>query len=156
MIVIPDPSGDKNDFDHLTYVKGQIISDFIWIEHKLNDVIIKKIQPSDTKFFKDIVLNSSILGIGQKIKIINNVDGIKDSSLVSLIRDMNNIRNGLAHANFNYTLAVQKNQVAKTEIITMNSEGIIKRKNVDELIASYVELSNKAHSLLDDYLNGVE
>ncbi len=152
MVVIQNNQGDEIDIDYYTNVKGQIISDFIVIERRLNEVIIAKIQPADKEFFKNIVLNSSILGIGQKIKILNNIDNI-DSSIIKPIREMNSIRNGFAHVNFSHTLSVGKNNAgAKTEIVIMNAEGKLKRKNADELIDTYVELSNKVHSLLDSYL----
>lgn len=140
------------DFEDQLKIKGKIINDLIDIEDKINCVIAIYFKPNNLNEFKEIMLNSSIISFGQKVKIINNITGI-EKNVTGKISELSSIRNGIAHVRIENTLELGLESRVVTELKVMNSSGILKTKNFTDLVKKYSELSNQVHSYLDDYLN---
>src|SRR5258705_10588152 len=84
------------DFN-LEEARGWAIDRLQQIEYNNNDKIIDYFKPAEKHKFDKIVLNSSILDIGSKLKILKNI-GTVDKQTIEKIRNLAAIRNGFAHA----------------------------------------------------------
>ncbi len=125
----------KNNLKKLSIpeARGWIIEKFLYIEHKINKHIMSFYEPKELTHFENIMLNSSILDIGSKIKILSNIPEF-ETKLIENIRNLSSIRNGFAHAKFSHhvtvNIGVDSSTVSdkKTIISVMNSQGKIKEK----------------------------
>jgi len=83
--------------DYTTPV-GEIIERFKLIEYLLNCMIINHITPKDIAFFQNILLNSSIINTGAKVKIIKYICQSKNKDYdFTNLHKLINIRNLFAH-----------------------------------------------------------
>ncbi|CAM3611438.1 hypothetical protein [Zobellia roscoffensis] len=129
-------------------VQGWVIERFIRIEERINNIILDFFKPDNKELFTSVVLNSSVLTIGAKIKILANI-GV-DNSTINKIRKLASIRNGFAHTLITHQISIKppsKSEPAKkveTEVTSivnvMNSSGKIITKNAHEYLSEYLEL----------------
>ncbi len=129
-------------------VQGWVIERFIRVEESINKIILDYFKPDNKEIFISVVLNSSILTIGSKIKILVNI-GVENST-IDKIRKLSAIRNGFAHTliiNQIYINVPSKSESEKTIetnvisiINVMNSSGKIIKKNAHEYLTEYLEL----------------
>lgn len=75
-------------------LRGWIIDSMNFIEGKIDEVIISFFKPEDPKKFKKIMLNSSIINTGAKLKVLKNIKDF-ESSIITKLQDMSSIRNFL-------------------------------------------------------------
>ena len=128
--------------------QGWIIDRFVRIEARIDRIIVDYFKPENKIIFVSVVLNSSVLTIGAKIKILANI-GIKDSTL-NKIRKLSAIRNGFSHTLIHnkgkITISLNKkpNENIKTEMDTvievMNSNGKITHKDAFEYLIEFFDL----------------
>jgi len=127
--------------------RGWTINCLLEIEHFLDKIILAFFEPKNENIFKDIVLNSSILDMGSKLKILRNIGF--DKSLIEKIRRISAIRNGFAHAPILNSSIVTfgeneiKGSRKSSAILVMNSQGEIKGKNAPEYLYEFFELNNE-------------
>lgn len=129
-------------------VQGWVIERFIKVEEHINTIILEYFQPDNKELFKSVVLNSSILTIGSKLKILVNI-GVKNST-IDKIRKLSAIRNGFAHtliiSQMNVKVPSKSNPVKTIEtnitsiVNVMNSSGKIIQKNAHEYLTEYLQL----------------
>ena len=80
---------------NLEEVRGWMIDRLYQIEILIDDIIVDYYKPEKEEEFKKIVLNSSIISIGAKIKILNNIEGFENKQIkikmhfVLLLRKIN-------------------------------------------------------------------
>src|SRR6185503_6611983 len=76
--------------------RGWTIDRLQQIEDRINNKILEFFKPENKELFKEIVLHSSVLDIGGKVKILRNI-GVEPKT-IEKIRRLSAIRNGFAHA----------------------------------------------------------
>ncbi len=136
-------------------LRGSIIEKMNEIESKINKTISDYFEPKDRGDFTEIILNSSIISIGGKFKILKNIDSF-DKKIIGDIQKISAIRNYFAHASIfgPFTITVtqgdnsQKLNLPK-QIRYMNSNGVIKQTATDELIKEFHTL----HKKIMEYFN---
>lgn len=136
--------------------RGWTIDRLLQIEDRINSKIIEYFKPSNTGEFTRIVLNSSILDLGGKLKILRNI-GVSDK-LIDKIRILVSIRNGFAHCPIKQEISVnvehklEKVHTSITNINTtievMNSGGKIITKNAFEYLLEFYQLNDEIRKLL--------
>lgn len=145
--------GESKKISHLF---GECIQAFTEIEAYLDVIITRNVQPKNLSIFNDVILNSSILDFGKKIKIISNINGY--NKLIPKLRELGVIRNYFAHCPIITTVDFTQNQkskdLKKIIIQSLNAEGKLKEKNVYELLKKFEELFNELkHSFDKENLN---
>lgn len=133
--------------------RGWTIERLQQIEYRINDIIIDYFKPDNKHKFTKILLNSSILDIGSKLKVLKNI-GTIEKSTIEKIRLLSSIRNGFAHApiiqHITIKLDVKKDNtinssssVTKSMIEVMNAQGEIKTKNAYDYLVEFWTLDNE-------------
>lgn len=133
--------------------RGWIIDSFQEIEYRINSKIVDFFKPTEEATFKKVVLNSSILDIGSKLKILMNI-GTVDKHIIANIRILAAIRNGFAHApiceQVNISIDDGKEDgsdsislVVESMIEVMNSSGEIKSKIAFDYLVEFSTLYEK-------------
>ena len=143
-------------------VRGWIIDEMNSIESKVDGVIINYFKPQNFEVFEMIVLNSSIINIGGKLKILRNI-GNFDAKIIGKIQELSSIRNAFAHAPITEIVHVQK-IVPKdddetdfkllgisSKIEVMNSSGIISKKNPIEEAKKFEKLNQEIIEYISNY-----
>lgn len=127
-----------------TQAQGWVIQRAIEIEQEINFIISKYFEPKHGNIFSQIVLNSSVMNFGGKIKVLRAI-GI-DKSMCSQLQQLGAIRNAFAHTNMNYQFSISNGQGKKTEtstkpnITVMNSAGELKAKDPYEYMVEFLNL----------------
>lgn len=126
--------------------RGWIIDCSLQIEYKINSIIVDFFKPIDKVKFEKIVLNSSIIDTGSKLKILMNI-GTIDSSIIEKIRKLVSIRNGFAHAPIFDSVKVNINKDSDSSSVevesiieVMNSQGLIKTKIAYDYLVEFLNL----------------
>lgn len=138
---------------NLEEITGWMIQVMIRIEKKIDIVILEYFQPKLHNEFDRIVLNSSVLSIGAKIKDLRNVAGFK-KNIIDKIQKISNIRNAFAHLTHYESVKIDvsednNGQVfdSKIEVTTkieiMTSNGKLKIYNSKEQVLKFFELQNE-------------
>lgn len=137
---------------------GELLKRYNSFEEKINDLISDYYSPSkNIEEFKKIVLNSSILGMGQKAKILANMTDF-DRKQIEKLRKLMSIRNGIAHNNAFVSIKVFENEndeiqriVTNNAILVMNSSGEIKAKDFDEEYREFENLMSDISTYINVY-----
>lgn len=158
---------EKITFDSLTKSKlsefnkaelqGWIIDQFQQLENRIDLIILEYFQPNDKYKFEKIVLNSTIINIGGKLKILANI-GVEKTTIEKL-RKIASIRNGFSHTRIGVHITImisendnnlEKNQVLSESIIdVMNSAGKIIPKSAYEYLKEFLTLRNELRKELN-------
>lgn len=145
---------------NLEEIRGWIIDRMYQIESKIDVVISDYFNPEKKRDFEQIILNSSIVSIGGKMKILRNIESF-DKNIINKIGKFSSIRNAFAHLPMKESIRIgiindEKGEFKSSkilEIITqievMNSNGELKMKNVKEQIGEFFELNKE----LNEYLS---
>jgi hypothetical protein len=143
------------DFN-LEEARGWIIDRLNQIEYVIDDLITKHFQPSNTNDFQRIILNTSIISIGGKLKILRSIKAV-DNKTIDGISKLSSIRNAFAHAPVitNITIEVDETEGGGSEISSicdnievMTSSGEIKTKNAREYLEEFWELNKEIRKSL--------
>ena len=133
--------------------RGWTIDRLRQIEYRIDTIIIDYFRPANKNTFDKIVLNSSILDIGKKLKILRNI-GTVEKNTIEKIRKLAAIRNGFAHApiidNFHITIYPKKDKskgstptVVESMIYVMNSQGEIIIKSAFDYLVEFWSLNKE-------------
>ncbi|WP_289063334.1 hypothetical protein [uncultured Zobellia sp.] len=103
---------DRSDKEHFSKynreeLRGSIIDHMNTIETNLNIIICGFIKPVNKDGFNKIILNSSIISLGGKLKILRNIDTF-DNKIISQIQQVSSIRNAFAHVEILERLKLKK------------------------------------------------
>ncbi|MFT5647083.1 MAG: hypothetical protein ACI976_001772 [Aureispira sp.] len=136
-------------------LRGLIIEKMNEIESKINKTISDYFEPKDRGCFTEILLNSTIISIGGKFKILKNIHSF-DKKIIGDIQKISAIRNYFAHASISgpYKITITEGENSKVinrpkQIRYMNSNGVIKQTSTDELIGDFHAL----HKEIMEYFN---
>jgi hypothetical protein len=136
-------------------IRGWVIEKSNEIESKINLLITDYYLPKERSDFLEIIMNSSIVNMGGKYKILENISSF-DNKIINHWRTINSIRNYFAHANnqipVNVTVTYQ--EISKTfnipsQIRYMHSSGKMKQDSIENLISNFYD----SHQIVMDYLN---
>jgi hypothetical protein len=140
--------------------RGWVINEMNKIEAKIDIVIIQYFKPANPLKFQKIMLNSSIIPIGAKVKILGNIEKF-DKTILNKIREMSSIRNAFAHipilVHFKFEENVNSKGDFKAVSITdkievMNSAGILKLKTVKEELEKFSSLNEEIVEYFNSYV----
>ncbi|WP_047547213.1 hypothetical protein [Psychroserpens sp. Hel_I_66] len=130
-------------------LRGLIIEKMNEIESQMNLAISDYFKPKDKGDFIEIMLNTSIVSIGGKFKILKNINSF-DKKIINDIQKISAIRNYFAHARISGPLNLTVTQGENSQklfipkqIRYMNSNGVIKQTATDELIMEFHDLHKK-------------
>jgi hypothetical protein len=144
---------------NLEEIRGWTIDRMYQIESKIDFIINDYFKPEKKREFEKIILNSSIISMGGKMKILRNIKSF-DKKIIEKIGKFSSIRNAFAHLPVTEIIHINITQdengeynspeISKiiSEIEVMNSSGELKIRNVKDLIAEFFELDKE----LNDYL----
>ena len=147
-----------SDFN-IEEIRGWTIDRMYNIEAQIDFIISDYFKPENKNEFRKIILNSSIVTIGGKLKILRNIKSF-DKKIIDKIQKISIIRNAFAH--LPVTQFVQMNiikdengkikssEVSKTisQMEIMTSSGELKRKNARELISEFFDLNEEIREYL--------
>ena len=123
---------------------GNVVEKIKSIEYLLDCIIINRIEPKDLGFVQNIILNSSIITIGAKIKIIKTI--CKERNRDEDFQDLHkliNIRNLFAHE----TSYVEDNgMIVKMNELKSNGEYI--ESEFEKVHQQFLELFNNEYGRL--------
>lgn len=135
--------------------RGITIQKLNKIETSINQIITNHFTPKNKNDFEKILLNSSILEFGKKVKLINSLE-IIDKFTFQDLQKLSSIRNSFAHADirnvqhFNASQEEISSGETKKMIVVMNSSGKISKKYVSEFLIEFNTLFNKLVIKLDE------
>ncbi|WP_348811315.1 hypothetical protein [Flavobacterium maritimum] len=140
-------------------IRGWVINEMNKIESKINDIIIHYFEPIDKDKFKKIILNSSIISVGGKIKILGNIENF-DRKIIDKIMKLSSIRNSFAHIPILVHFDIEKIEDSEggaeyklnsfdDKIEVMSSSGKLESKFVREELEKFESLKNE----ITDYIN---
>ncbi|WP_372754606.1 hypothetical protein [Mariniflexile sp.] len=146
------------DFN-LEEIRGWMIQRMNDIETKIDFIICDYFEPTKNREFKKIMLNSSIITIGGKMKILRNIKTF-DNKIIVKIGDLSRIRNAFAHLPIVEHIFVsvshdengefKSSKISKitSNIEVMNSEGVLKTKNANILISEFSQWNKEIREYL--------
>lgn len=148
---------------NLEEIRGWIIDRMYQIESKIDYVISEHFKPEKKEAFEKIILNSSIISFGGKLKVLRNVTSF-DPKIIDKIQKISTIRNAFAHLPttelINITITEKKSEDTNsvridvtTQMEIMNSSGQLKTKKTTELIDEFFVLNTEIRKYLDSYNN---
>lgn len=144
------PYFDKTKLSDFNVIeaRGWVVDSMSRLEDRLKTKIVNYFEPNEADKFTQIVLNSSIINMGGKLKILLNFQ-LLDKSVVNDIRELNSIRNGFAHSVTGHQTSLTKSdksvKIKETHnfLEVMNSQGIIKKKKMHIYLRDYHKLFYK-------------
>ena len=149
---------------NLEEIRGWVIDSMYQIESKIDFTIIEYFKPELKRDFEQIMLNSSIISIGGKMKILRNIKSF-DKKTIEKIGKISSIRNAFAHLPVRESVSInitkdekgqfKSPQITKitSEIEIMNSSGELKIRNVKDLISEFFELDKEINKY---FLNNID
>lgn len=174
-----DPSIDKkfkevskesiSDFNQLE-ARGWVVERLQQIEYRIDTIIINHFKPENKMDFRFLMLNSSIIDFGGKLKLLYNIfdlDKTLDNEkvlsqynikLIEEIRKLVSIRNGFAHAKINETihLTLEGDEnwggFPVDYIEVMNSKGKLNRKEAKEYLYEFFDVYEVVIKKLDEII----
>ena len=147
---------------NLEELRGWIIDRMYQIEVKIDFIILDYYKPEKRSEFLKIILNSSIISIGGKIKILNNIEDF-DKKIISKIQKIAPIRNAFAHLPVTEQINISIDEDAEGNLISskideiiaemevMTSSGQLRRKKTSELRDEFIKLNKEIREYLINY-----
>ncbi len=135
-----------------TEAQGWVIERSIHIEQNINYIIFHYFQPENSGQFLNMVLNSSVMHYGGKLKVLKAI-GVEKSTY-SQLQQIGSIRNAFAHTPMNQQMTISyegdKKPVVETRdnISVMNSQGDIISKDPYEYLVEFLGLYNTVEPVL--------
>ena len=117
--------------------RGWAIKELSEIEYLIDKILLKHFDQKPSSDFEKVLLNSSILEFGKKIKLLTGLDLISNK-ISDKLRKISSIRNGFAHSPIQRIYGI--NTKSKTEIEVMKSNGKIERKNMKNYLTEFFDL----------------
>lgn len=165
-----EPKKRTEDFNRndLSRVRVEILESFMNVDRTINVVLYSCFIPQQNQHvFKDVLLNSTLLDIGAKCKVLTNLDNF-DKRIIGKIRELSRLRNAMAHGLITATAhSVSKGnknvldaRVTAPHTLTinvLNSNGEMKEKNLaqeyDEYEKNYIEVIEYLENYQKERLN---
>ncbi|WP_029038033.1 hypothetical protein [Salinimicrobium xinjiangense] len=127
---------------------GDLINKYNNLELLINHVISNYFSPNkNEKDFHEILLNGTVIGMGQKIKILANMTGFDNNKSIHNLGEILRIRNAVVHNNPYVIIDPNMNpdehisyKHMQRKLDVMNSSGKIKTKDFDEEYLRFNEL----------------
>jgi hypothetical protein len=151
---------DKVNFTdfNVEEVRGWVINEMCKIENEIDQIIIKHFEPKNTTDFKKILLNSSILAVGAKTKILSSIPDI-NKNFISNIQKISSIRNAFAHQPIRKAALINvesldegtkkiKSWEVNAQLEVMNSSGTIKTRKVKDLCEEFLNLNSEINNYI--------
>ena len=150
-----------SDFN-LEELRGWVIGRMYQVELKIDYIIIDHFKPKLKDDFRKVVLNSSIISMGGKTKILRNIDDF-DKNIIGKIQRASAIRNAFAHLPITEQINVsikedEKGNVIESkieEIISemeiMKSDGRLKKENTVDKITEFHQIIPEIITYLNNY-----
>ena len=147
---------------NLEEIRGWMIGRMYDIESKIDFVICGFFKPEKKGDFKKIILNSSIISIGGKMKILRNIKHF-NKSIIEKIGRYSSIRNAFAHISVKEIITItitndengkfKGSEISKitSQIEVMNSSGDLKERNIHDLINEFYKLNDELEEYLMNY-----
>ncbi|WP_298121131.1 hypothetical protein [Flavobacterium sp.] len=141
-------------------IRGWTIDRLYQVETKIDLIISSYFNPEKKYEFENIVLNSSIISIGGKLKILRNIKAF-DKKIIDKIQKISSIRNAFAHLPTRDCIEISVTKDEKgnftnsniskitSQMVLMNSSGELKTKTTNDLIDEFYNLNKE----ISDYLN---
>lgn len=123
---------------------GKVIECTKSIEYLLNCIISNHVTPYNYAFFHDIILNSNIISMGAKIKILQTI--CKEKEIKENFNDLHkliNLRNLFAHE---ISYVDTNDRLEKIDQLKSNGEYL--RKEFNHTFNEFTNLFNKEHQHL--------
>ena len=128
---------------------GNVIESMKGIEYFIDCIIINHINPKNTDFFRHVILNSSIISIGAKIKLINTICMKKGRNYDSdQLHQLISIRNLFAHE---HSYVEDKDDLVKMD--QLKNDGKYVNHTFEDLYKKYFDLFNEVNRKLITLLN---
>jgi hypothetical protein len=130
-------------------IQGWVIDQFCQIEWRIDNIIMDYFKPENKIIFETVVLNSSVMNIGGKLKILFQI-GINITT-IEKIRRLSSIRNGFAHTRIGEAVSISLSKhlesIEKIEsesiIRVMNSKGKITTNSAYKHVSDFFVLRNE-------------
>ena len=146
---------------NLEEVRGWIIGRMCQIEREIDNIILDYFNPNKKDEFKKVILNSSIITFGAKLKVLRNVKSF-DKTIINKLQEISTIRNAFAHLpitidqriiirGYKNLDQIQTVSEINKYIEVMNSAGELKKKKPDELVYKFYDLYKEVKKYLGDY-----
>lgn len=149
---------------------GKVIFNFNLIESTLNFIIIShfKIDKNKEDFFRDVMLNSSIISFNAKVKILRQILEIinfnESKKLLKNIEDLNRYRNMIAHCtikfekvspdspetenNLNHQIYLDVSYIKPSLKNSMNAQGKVNDREFFELYEKFKKKTSEIEKQL--------
>ena len=147
------------NFEIVDYVTAEkensiITNNFNALEHTIGKLILKYFSPQkNSDVFENVVLSSAIIGMGSKIKILNNIDGF-DFNKIEDIRKLNSIRNGTAHNILGSIIHTSTGKVTYN-FKMLNSQGKLVTKNFKNEYDNFRELYSRVSIYIEEFTKNI-
>ena len=136
-----------NDFDRLEEIErktGKVVEMTKDIEGRLDDIILEYITPKNMGFTRDIVLNSSLISLGNKVKILKNIcDQLNEEQDFKDLHKLVNIRNIFAHGK---PFVEGEDEIFR--LFKIEGDGKTSTNELDTLHAEFINLFNQQMQML--------
>ncbi len=141
---------DNSEFDKILKTSNQELTGWIIekaneVENLINTEIYKFVEPKNEFEFYGIILNSSIINMGGKQKILRNIKDF-DANIIDDIRELYTIRNQFAHATIREEINLMVSDEKKStkhiiprQIKYMNSKGKVMSVDPNYLIKKFYD-----------------
>lgn len=144
---------------NLEEIRGWMIDRMTQIESKIDFVISEYFKPEKKAEFNKIILNSAIITMGAKTKILRNIKSF-DKNIISKIQKISSIRNAFAHLPLSEMVEInlikdKKGEHIETkikvtsQIEVMSSSGVLQAKNSQQQVLEFFDL----YTEIKEYLN---
>ena len=143
---------NKSELYNIEAARGYTIERLFEIELRVNQMISEYFDSKNSEAFNSIILNSSILDFGKKIKVLLALK-IIDHKTADKLRKISSIRNSFAHAGIEtrHELpvdSIEDNIQSNQKIKILKSNGDLEESNISELLKSFVKLYNEIQNKL--------
>ena len=139
---------------------GWMIGRIYQIETQIDYIISDYYKPKNEIEFIKVVLNSSIITIGGKMKILRNIKYF-DKNIISKIQKISSIRNAFAHLPITESITIYEKKIgangislpleieSSDKIEIMDSSGLLKTKDVKAYINEFFDLNKEIRQYLN-------
>ena len=142
-------------------IRGWMIDRMTQIEMKIDSIISGYFNPEKKREFDRVILNSAILSMGAKTKILRNIKGF-DKNMISKVQKISTIRNAFAHLPFSESVNVNviedkngkhiETKINVTSIIeVMSSNGELKIQNSQQQVLEFFDLQAEIIKYLNHF-----
>ena len=137
----------KSDFELLLKHRGDVMEKHNFIEGHMSFVMSNHFNPKDKGNFISILMNSSIIGFGNKIKVLRGLKYINGKQGQKLY-ELASIRNAFAHQDLASIVENEDNGNEEKEIVNfklpiLHQSGSIENLDPFEHYRKYIELYNE-------------